>query len=46
MNLDSKGHVTGLCYDTPLTSDVEVFDSDEEANAFIEKARLLFGEPD
>jgi len=27
-----------LRYDTPLTEDVEVFDTDEEANAFIEKA--------
>lgn len=29
-----------LSYDTPLTDDVEVFYSDEEANAFIEKAKL------
>lgn len=32
-----------LRYDTPLTSDVEVFMSDEEANDFIEKAALYFG---
>lgn len=33
---------SGLRYDTPLTSDVEVFDSDEEANAFIKKAQNYF----
>lgn len=27
-----------LTYDTPLTENVEVFSTDEEANAFIEKA--------
>jgi len=30
-------------YDTPLTSDVEVFSTEEEANAFIEKALDWFG---
>lgn len=33
-----------LRHDTPLASDVEVFMSDEEANAFIEKAAKYFGE--
>lgn len=28
----------GLAYDTPLTEDVEVFDTDDEANAWIERA--------
>lgn len=28
----------GLAYETPLTEDVEVFMTDEEANAFIERA--------
>lgn len=27
-----------LCYTTPLTSDVAAFDTDEEANAFLERA--------
>ena len=32
-----------LRYDTPLTDDVEVFSTDEEANEFIEKAAQYFG---
>jgi hypothetical protein len=32
----------GLNYETPLTSDVEVFDTDDEANAFIAKAAEYF----
>ena len=32
------GRFSSLTYSTPLTSDVEVFDSDEEANAFIARA--------
>ena len=31
-----------LSYDTPLTQDVEVFSTEEEANAFIERA-LVWG---
>lgn len=31
-----------IVYDTELTDDVEVFDTDEEANAFIERAAQLF----
>jgi hypothetical protein len=31
-----------IVYSTPLTEDVEVFQSDEEANKFIEKARRYF----
>lgn len=31
-----------LDYSTPLTNDVEVFETDEETNAFIEKARAYF----
>ncbi len=29
----------GIAYDTPLTDDVEVFATDDEANAFIAKAK-------
>lgn len=32
------GGFENLTYSTPLTDDVEVFDTDEEANAFIERA--------
>jgi len=31
-----------LCYTTPLTDGVEVFDTDDEANAFIDKAMAYF----
>lgn len=37
-----NGDFKDLNYDTELTSDVEVFSSDDEANAFIEKAEKLF----
>jgi len=37
------GRFGSLDYDTPLTSDVEVFDSDDEANAFIKRAIAHFG---
>ena len=37
--LDEDGH---LDYTTPLTSDVEVFSTDEEANEFIERAFAWF----
>jgi hypothetical protein len=33
-----------LTYDTPLTNDVEVFDTEEEASAFIERAFEWFEE--
>ena len=33
----------GCVYDTPLTDDVEVFQCDVEANAWLEKAEQLFG---
>lgn len=32
-----------LSYDTPLTQDVEVFQTDDEANAFIQKAAIEIG---
>lgn len=35
-----------LCYETPLTSDVEVFQSDEEADEFVERARAYFESAD
>lgn len=38
----AKGNLT---YDTPLTNDVEVFYSDEEANDFIAKAFDWFAVP-
>ena len=40
--VSEDGKVFDLTYDTPLTDDVEIFDSDEEANAFIERARVHF----
>lgn len=40
----SDGSFESLSYDTELTSDVEVFDSDDDANNFIERASVLFGE--
>jgi hypothetical protein len=36
--LKDDGSFDSITYDTPLTDDVEVFDSDDEANAFINKA--------
>lgn len=41
-NVSKDGGRFSLCYTTPLTEDVEVFNTEEEANEFIEKARLLF----
>lgn len=35
-----------LCYETPLTDDVEVFRTDEEANAFLDKAKTWFASPE
>ena len=41
--LSFKGEPLGaLTYETPLSSDVEVFQSDEEANEFIQKAKEYF----
>jgi len=40
--VSDSGEYDDLDYSTPLTEDVEVFDTDEEANAFIEKARKYF----
>lgn len=37
--MQDDGKFTKLTYDTPLTEDTEVFFTDEEANAFIEKAK-------
>lgn len=34
-----------LCYSTPLTSDVEIFHSDEDADAFVIRAREYFNDP-
>lgn len=34
----ANGDFEGLAYDTPLTNDVEVFMTDADANAFIERA--------
>lgn len=36
--VNDDGTFADLSYDTPLTSDVEVFSTDEEANEFILKA--------
>jgi len=41
--VDDKGNFKGLTYDTPLTNDVEVFMSDDEANEFISRAAVHFG---
>lgn len=38
-NMQDDGTFDTLTYDTPLTEDVEVFDTDEEANAFIARAK-------
>ncbi len=42
--VDDKGKYDNIIYDTELTNDVEVFQSNAEANAFIERAAKLFGE--
>ena len=39
--LGVDGHID---YSSPLSDDVVVFSSDDEANQFIEKARCYFGE--
>lgn len=41
-DVTDNGGFSGLTYDTPLTSDVEVFDTEDEANAFIERAAAHF----
>lgn len=38
-----NGRHDGLCYDTALTDDVEVFDTVDEANEFIERAAREIG---
>lgn len=38
----AESDVFNIIYDTELTDDIEVFDTDEEANAFIEHAEQLF----
>jgi len=43
-NVNDNGKFETLAYDTELTSDVEIFDSDEEANAFIDKAEKYFNQ--
>ncbi len=43
-NVSEDGNGFSLCYTTPLTEDVEVFETDQEANELIEKARVLFDE--
>lgn len=40
--LTFAGKGFGLTYDTPLTGDVEVFTTEEEANAFIARAAEYF----
>lgn len=40
----SKSDEFHIVYDTELTDDVEVFFTDEKANAFIEKAAALFND--
>jgi|ERR1051325_457939 hypothetical protein len=42
-NVKPDGSFDGLTYDTPLSQDVEVFDTDEEANDFIHRAAEHFG---
>lgn len=41
--VNGLGQFAGLRYDTPLTNDVEVFQTDNEANEFIERAANYFG---
>lgn len=40
-DVSEDGETFTLTYDTELTDDVEVFATDEEANAFIERAILV-----
>ena len=40
--IEWKGEGFKLDYSTPLTRDVEVFPTDEEANNFIRRAKELF----
>lgn len=42
-NVSEDGNSFELTYDTDLTSDVEVFDTDQEMNSFIDRAITLFG---
>ena len=43
-DVKDDGDFSSLVYDTALTDDVVVFDTDEEANTFIEKAHKYFEE--
>ena len=45
-DVDTKGQFHDLDYSTPLTSDVEVFMDDEEANDFIARAAKHFKKVD
>jgi len=42
-DVSESGEVFVLTYDTELTTDVEVFATDEEANAFIKRAAEVLG---
>lgn len=45
LGVSDDGSSEGLDYSSPLTSDVEVFFTDEETNAFIARAAEYFGGP-
>jgi hypothetical protein len=40
--VEEDGNFANIAYDTPLTCDVEIFYSDQEANDFIAKAAAHF----
>lgn len=40
--VQDNGRYDSIVYSTPLTDDVAVFDSDDEANAFIREAAAYF----
>lgn len=42
--VNDDGAFDSLTIETELTDDFEVFDSDEEANNFIERAAAIFGD--
>lgn len=42
VSFDERGEFYSLRYDTPLTTDVEVFSNDAETNVFIESALDYF----
>ena len=45
VNPTEDGKMDSLTYDTELTDDVEVFETDAEADAFIARAKKLFDDP-